>query len=106
MKIETIARRLNNFRTISRYNNYYIDDAMYGSITVLDNLAFSYKIAIDSDNADTRNDKATLSIDCFKYNIHIEYEYFQFQQTVSSIVDCILSDIQNMKKILLSIAYN
>ena len=106
MKIETISRKLNSFRTISKYNNYYIDDAMYGSITVLDNLTLSYKIAIDSDNIDARNDKATLSIDCSKYNIHIEYEYFQYQQTVSSIVDCILSDIQNMKKILLNVAYN
>ena len=81
MKIETISKRLNNFRTISRYNNYYIDDTMYGCINVLDNLTFSYKIAIDSDNADTRNDKATLSIDCAKYNIHIQYEYFQYQRT-------------------------
>ena len=106
MKIETIAKRLNNFRRISRYNNYYVDDTMYGCITVLDNLVFSYKIAIDSDNVDTNNDKATLSIDCSKYNIHVQYEYFQYQQTVSSIVDCILSDIQNMKKILLNVAYN
>ena len=106
MKIETISRRLNNFRTVSRYNNYYIDDAMYGCITVLDDFIFSYKIEIDSDNADSRNDKATLTVDCSKYNIHCVYEFFQYQQTVASIVDCILSILQNTKKMLLNIVYN
>lgn len=106
MKIETISRILNSYTTISKSNNYYIDNTMHGTVNVVDDLIFSYNIEISSDNIYSGNDRATLCIDCAKYNIHVVYEFFQYHQTVGSIADCIISVLINTKKMLLNVANN
>ena len=104
MKIETIYRKMNNFYTIHKYNNYWYGDTMYGTIEVLTGFSFSYKIQV-KDWA-TKNDSAILSIDCAKYNIHVEYSFYEKEQSVSSICGSILTIIINMKKMLLNVIYN
>lgn len=103
MKIKTIHRKLNEFYTIHKYNNYYFEDTMYGSILVLGNFNFSYKVIVK--DWIEENDRAVLIIDCAKYNIHVEYSFYEQEQTVSSICNQILMIIKNMQKTLLNVVY-
>lgn len=104
MKIETIYRNLNKLYTISKNNNYYIENTMHGSIKVLDDFNFSYKIEVKDWNA--KNDMACLTIDCAKYNIHVSYCFYAPYQTVTSTCDSIFMILFNMRKMLLNIVYN
>ena len=104
MKIETIYRKMNSFYTIHKYNNYYSENTMHGSILVLEDFNFSYKITLK--DWIKENDFAILSIDCARYNIHVEYSFYEKEQSVSSICGSILTIIKNMKSMLLDIIYN
>lgn len=104
MKIESIYRNLNKLYTISKNNNYYVENTMHGSIKVMDDFIFSYKIEI-KDWTD-ENNMACLTIDCAKYNIHVEYRFYQTYQTITSIVDSIFMILFNMRKMLLNIKYS
>ena len=77
---------------------------MHGSILVLDDFNFSYKITLK--NWIKENDLAILSIDCAKYNIHVNYSFYEKEQSVSSICGSMLTIIINMKKMLLNVVYN
>lgn len=104
MKIKSIHQKMNSYYTIHKYNNYYHDDTMYGSIEVLKNFSFSYKITVR--NWTKENDLAILTIDCAKYNIHVEYSFYEKEQSVSSMCGNMLIIIKNMQTILMNVVFN
>lgn len=103
MKMETIYRKLNALYTIRKNNHYMASGIMHGTIAVVDGVSFSYTIQLEDFRKE--NDCLVMNIDCAKYDIHIENCFYEFQQTVGSIVDEVAMHIYNMKKILLAFSY-